>query len=327
MTRAALAAALLLGALLPGCAPKTPPLGHDRLFISDEGQNRVIVLDGDARSTLRTGKRPRGIELSPDQNILYVAASDSNRIEAWDTRTLKHLRDYDSGPDPERFAVSPDGATIAIANEDDSAISFLDLASGKITRDIKVGPEPEGVGISPDAKLVVATSEAASTAHFIDVRSGKLLDSIIVGSRPRHVLFLKKGKQVWVSSEQRGTISIFDSATRHIVATVDLVPAFPDVEQVQAVEMRATRDGQRIFVAMGRGDRVAEIDPVTRKVVRSWPVGHRNWGINLSPDGRRLYAVAGLSGDLTIIDLVDNKLAGTMKLGGKPWGVVAVRKP
>jgi PQQ-dependent catabolism-associated beta-propeller protein len=264
--------------------------------------------------------------LSPDGKTFYVAASDSNRIEAWDVASRRRVRMFGSGPDPERFAVSPDGRFLYIANEDHSAVSFLDLASGRIVREVKVGPEPEGMGVSPDGKLVIATSEAASTVHFIDAASGRLLDSVIVGSRPRDVLFLDGGRRLWVSSEQRGTISVFDPATHRILHVIDLVAAFPDLETVQAVEMEVTRDGKRAFVAMGRGDRVAEIDPATLKVVRSFPTGHRNWGIGLSPDDKRLYAASGLSGDVTIVDLERNRVAQRVKLGGKPWSALAARR-
>ena len=72
------------------------------------------------------------------------------------------------------------------------------------------------------------------------------------------------------------------------------------------------------------GNRVAEIDPTTRKIVRTFPVGNRNWGIAFSPDQTRLYAVAGLSADMTIIDLKTNQVVRTVKLGGQPWGAVAV---
>ena len=48
--------------------------------------------------------------------------------------------------------------------------------------------------------------------------------------------------------------------------------------------MRATRDERRVFVAMGRSNRVAELDPRTYAVVRSFPTGERTWGIALSPD-------------------------------------------
>jgi len=213
-----------------------------------------------------------------------------------------------------------------MASEDHSAVTFTDLRTGKITRVVKVGPEPEGVGVSPDGKLVVATSETANLAHFIDTATGKLLDSVPVGSRPRFVLFLNHGKTVWVSSEQRGTISIFDAATHQIVRTIDLTQSFDIPEPVQAIEMRATHDEKRVFVAMGRSNRVAEIDPATDQVVRSFPTGERTWGIGLSPDETRLYAASDLSGTLTIIDIVHNKVLRTVALGGRPWGAMAARK-
>jgi len=147
-----------------------------------------------------------------------------------------------------------------------------------------------------------------------------------VGSRPRFALFLNGGKTVWVSSEQRGTISVFDTTTRRIVHTIDLTQSFDIAEPVQAIEMRATHDEARVFVAMGRSNRVAEIDPRTYAVVRSFPTGERTWGIALSPDETRLYAVSGLSGTMTIVDLRGNKVERTVALGGKPWGAVAAPK-
>jgi YVTN family beta-propeller protein len=93
-----------------------------------------------------------------------------------------------------------------------------------------------------------------------------------------------------------------------------------------AIEMRTTRDESRVYVAMGRANRVAELDPVSGKVLRWWPTGERTWGIDLSPDETRLYAASGLSGTLTIIDLDAGKVTNTVKLGGRPWGAVAAPK-
>ncbi|HJP70086.1 MAG TPA: hypothetical protein VJ846_14415, partial [Sphingomicrobium sp.] len=182
-----------------------------------------------------------------------------------------------------------------------------------------------GVGVSPDGKLVVATSETANLAHFIQTSSGKLLDSVPVGSRPRFVLFLNGGKTVWVSSEQRGTISVFDAATRQITRTIDLTQSFEIDQPVQAIEMRATHDESRVFVAMGRANRVAELDRVSGKLLHWWPTGERTWGIGLSPDETRLYAASGLSGSLTIIDLIHNRVVKNVEIGGRPWGAIATR--
>ena len=97
-------------------------------------------------------------------------------------------------------------------------------------------------------------------------------------------------------------------------------------EPVQAIEMRATKDQSRVYVAMGRANRGAELDPVSGKVLRWWPTGERTWGIGLSPDETRLYAASGLSGTLTLIDLKRGKVIDTVKLGGRPWGAIAAPK-
>ncbi|MGA0585527.1 hypothetical protein ACO2Q2_00065 [Dyella sp. KRB-257] len=89
---------------------------------------------------------------------------------------------------------------------------------------------------------------------------------------------------------------------------------------VQAVGLVLRPD--RAFVALGRGDAVAEVDPKTFAISRYFPVGHRNWGIGIAPDGKQLVAANGLSGDGTVIDLVANKPVATIAVGGKPWGVV-----
>jgi YVTN family beta-propeller protein len=171
--------------------------------------------------------------------------------------------------------------------------------------------------------VLIATSEVASVAHVIDVASGHITANLPVGSRPREALFLKGGREAWVSSEQRGTIAVIALRARRVVRTIDLVAAFPELPIVQAVEMEASRDGRTVYVALGRGDGVAEIDAATHAIGRRYPTGHRTWGIALSPDGRRLYAAAGLSGTLTIVDLAHGGASKTIDLGGKPWTVEA----
>ena len=324
MNRTWLAAALAVSLNCCG-RPQRPT---DTVFVSNEAGYVTLVdgASGRVEGRLATGARPRGMALSPDGRTLYVAASGSGRIEAWDVHSRNRIAAHNSGSDPERFALSPDGSKMYIASEDHSAVTFVDLTTDRIIREVKVGPEPEGVAVSPDGKLVVATSEVANLAHFIGAGTGKLLDSVPVGSRPRFVLFLDGGRSVWVSSEQRGTISVFDSATHRIVRTIDLTKSFDISEPVQAIEMRATHDEKRVFVAMGRSNRVAEIDPSTFSVVRSFPTGERTWGIGLSPDETRLYAASGLSGTLTIIDLKANQVLHTVAIGGRPWGAIAARK-
>src|SRR5438309_3047858 len=112
---------------LASCSQRPMP-SNDLVFVSNEAGG-VTMLDGATgkiEGELATGPRPRGMALSPDARLLYVAASNANRIEAWDTRSRRLVHTFNSGTDPERFAMSPNGAMAYIANEDHSAVSFLD---------------------------------------------------------------------------------------------------------------------------------------------------------------------------------------------------------
>ena len=292
-------------------------------YVSDEMANVVHVIDAphwSAQSTIVVGKRPRGMVLSHDGKRLYVAVGNDDRIDVIDLATRKVVDHLPSGPDPERFAISPDGRRLYVANENDNAVSFVDIAAKKIVHEVTVGAEPEGMAVSPDGRWVICTSESASLVHFIDATSAKLVDSVLVGTRPRDAQFNADGSQLWVSSETRATVTVFAMPSRKVLHTIDFDADdnAPDTVQAVGIVLRP----QRAFVALGRGNAVAEVDPGTFAIRRYLPAGQRDWGIAAAPDGKRLYAANGLSGDVTVFDLIANKPIATIPVGGKPWGVV-----
>jgi PQQ-dependent catabolism-associated beta-propeller protein len=306
-----------------GLLAVVPALHAETAWVSDEQANVVHVIDGATRravATIAVGRRPRGMAIDRDGKRLYVAVGNDNRIDVIDVPSRKVVDHLPSGPDPERFALSPDGRWLYVANEDDSAVSFVDIAGRRIAHTVAVGAEPEGMAVSPDGHWVICTSESASLVHFIDAATARLVDSVPVGTRPRDAAFSADGRQLWVSSETRATVAVFSMPDRRPLATIDFDddPRAPETVQAVGIALGAART----FVALGRGNAVAEVDPRTFAIRRYFPVGQRNWGIAVAPDGRQLYAANGLSGDLTVIDLAGNRTLATLALGGKPWGVV-----
>ncbi len=141
----------------------------DRVFVTNEKSNNISVINAETlivEDTIDVGDRPRGIGLSPDSSELYVAVSEENKIVVIDPNSLKILRDFEAGSDPETFAVHPSG-NIYISNEDDAKASVYDPKTGKELAVIKVGLEPEGVAISPDGERVIVTSESTNMLHVI----------------------------------------------------------------------------------------------------------------------------------------------------------------
>ena len=160
-------------------------------YVTNETSGDLSVIDADTQqvvATLPLGKRPRGIALSPDGHILYVALSGSppappgvdestlpppdrsaDGIGVVDLRQMKLLRVLPSGTDPEVVAVSHDGSRVFVANEDAGIASVVDVESGKILETFPVGGEPEGVAVQPGAERVWVTSEEDGTVVVFDL--------------------------------------------------------------------------------------------------------------------------------------------------------------
>ncbi|GAB6196702.1 PQQ-dependent catabolism-associated beta-propeller protein [Lysobacter xanthus] len=300
------------------------PSHAEAIYVSDEQGDVVHVIDASnwSHSTIAVGRRPRGLVLTEGGRRLLVAVSGNDRIDVVDLATRRVVDHLPSGTDPERFALSPDGKRLYVANEDDARVSAIDVAARRVVASTGVGAEPEGVTVSPDGRWVIATSETASLAHFIDAATMKSVEDVMVGTRPRDALFTPDGRWLWVTSEMRGTATQFDMRTRKPVRVVDFDHDRDAPDTVQAVGMAYAAGTDRLYVALGRGNGVGEVDARDGRILRYLPAGQRVWGIALSKDGHRLYAANGLSGDVTVIDLQTGRALTTIKTGGKPWGVV-----
>jgi PQQ-dependent catabolism-associated beta-propeller protein len=299
-----------------------------RIFVSNEKDNTITVLDGktfDILKTVAVGARPRGIVLSRDGKSLYICTSDADHIEVADLASLKVIRILPSNPDPEFLALSHDGKTLYVANEDNSEVSVLDVADGRITSEILVGVEPEGMAVSPDDKTVLCTSETTSMAHFIDVTAYTVRASVLVGSRPRFAAFTQDGKRIWVSSEVAGTVAVIDTATHQILHTITFdLPEVPKAA-IRAVGVSLTVEGTKAFVDLGPAHRGAVIDTNTYRVEKYLLVGQRAWLGDFSPDQRSRYTANGISNDMSVIDVKTLEVTQSVPVGQSPGGVVVAQ--
>jgi len=222
--------------------------GDPRVFVTNESGDSVSVIDAASAkviSTIEVGKRPRGIGAAPDGTELYVAVSGENAIAVIDPVTMKVLRKFDSGPDPETFAVHPNG-NLYISNEEHAKASVFDPKTGKLVTEIKVGLEPEGVAISPDGRHAIVTSESTNMLHLISVPEHKIVSNILVGARPRAAAFSADGKLAYATSEISGEVKKIDVASGTIVGKMPLAD-----DKAKPKDILPSRDGGRLFVAGG----------------------------------------------------------------------------
>ena len=316
-TAAALTAALLWHAAAQAQVPTAAPQTGDtyRLYVANEYNADITVIDtatdtviGSISISGRPGVvRPRGMAVSPDGTIIYVAISDfqpqyettEDKIVAIDVRTNKVLQEFKAGGNPERLAVTPDGKQVWASLEALAEGGGYDIATGVEFVKFRVGIEAEGVAISPDGRWVYITAEATHTTTVYDVQNLKIVKHILVGNRPRSVAFSLDGTRAYVSAEIGGTVSVIDVTKNHtVIANINLgLDSRP-------VELIVDPSGKNLYVAGGGTSAIYVIDTATNKVtnVIKEKMGRRPWGVMMTPDGKKVYTANGLSDSVSVID-------------------------
>jgi YVTN family beta-propeller protein len=335
----------LVGAV-PAALGATAPY---QVYVTNERSGDVTVINGDdfgVAATIPVGKRPRGIHLSPDGKVVYVALSgtpiegppqidahgnpifdkkkdddDENAdksadgIGVFDVGARKLRAKLNAGSDPEEFALSKDGRQIYISNEDTKTASVIDIASGKLQHIIPVGQEPEGVTTTTDGKQFYVTCEAGGDIYVVDAQLYSAVTHFKVNGRPRSVAFLAVGGIGFIPSESAGELNIIDSVNAKVLQTIKL----PSGSRPMKVKLSA--DEKRLYVSNGRAGTVSVFDSHSYELLDTIKVGARPWGIGISPDGKFLFAANGPSNDVSVVDLKTNKEVRRIKAGASPWGI------
>src|SRR5262249_9449290 len=143
---------------------------------------------------------------------------------------------------------------------------------------------------------------------------------------------ITRGPRVYVSNEDSNDISIVDSATNTIAATV-FVGKRPR-------GIRLAPDGKTLYVAMSgspkappnardaapppadrRTDGIAAVDVATLTVARILPSGQDPESFDLTPDGKLMYVSNEETAQASLLDLASWSVVKTIKLDDEPEDV------
>ncbi|HEY6619278.1 MAG TPA: beta-propeller fold lactonase family protein [Steroidobacteraceae bacterium] len=345
---------IVLCAALAAGFPVTLPAAPYQVLVTNEKSGDVTVINGSdfkVAATIPVGKRPRGIHLSPDGRIAYVALSgtpiegppqidahgnpifdkkkdddDENAdktadgIGVLDVHAQKLTGKLNAGSDPEEFALSKNGRRIYISNEDTKTASVINIATGKLEHIIPVGQEPEGVTTTPDGKQFYVTCEAGGDIYVIDARSYSAVARFKVNGRPRSVVFLSAGGIGFIPSESAGELNVIDSVHAAVLKTIKL-PAGS-----RPMRVKLSQDEKRLYVSNGRAGTISVFDSHSYELLDTIRVGARPWGIGISPDGKFLFSANGPSNDVSVVDLKTNREVSRVKAGSSPWGIAVTSR-
>ncbi|MFF4189585.1 hypothetical protein [Nonomuraea sp. NPDC001831] len=210
---------------------------------------------------------------------------------------------------PYDVAVSPDGTRAYATNPDYSSVSVIDTATNTITATV-TAPGTR-IAVSPSGAKVYVTGQGTG-ARVIDTATNVSAD--MPGGDGQDIVVSPDGSRVYVSHYVDRRVSVIDTATSNVIATV------PTTGGCQGLAVHP--DGSRVYVADDAAQMVSVINTATNTISRSISVGWPPFSVAVTPDGAGVYV--GLDdGPVTLIDSAGNRVMATIPVEESPLVAVS----
>ena len=231
------------------------------------------------------------------QTRAYVANLRSDFVSVIDTATNVVVQQIPIGFGQVGIDVSPDGmrAYATLMDSSDVAadhpwgrvsdVAVIDTVAGSVLTTIHTAaPYIADITVSPRGDIVLLTDHFNNVVRVLSTANNSIVASIPVGSAPDQVAFSPDGRLAYVSNILSWTVSVIDTATLTVVATVGGVGAGANTVCVSP-------DGGRVYVG-SHWNGVSVIDTSSNTVIANLPLNAPNGPVvamALTPDGTKLY--------------------------------------
>jgi YVTN family beta-propeller protein len=297
-----------------------------------------------------------GLAISPDNEKVFVAGGQQNRIYVFDLKTHKKLAeincnksfdgtDYSDGYIGD-MVLSNDGSKLYAVDQIGFRMMVIDTKSNQVIHNVKTGRYPFGVSLSPDNKTVyVANVGMFEYSYIKSLDKKKLIETAAKyptssygskemkeGVKNDSIEFAGLGDPNAPESFSVWGIDVNKEKPTVISKVKTGVLVGEEIDGISAVggsspnSMVAT--DQFVYVSNGSNDNLSVIDAQQNKVVESIELkldkrlknlkGIIPFGLAISPDQKRLYvAEAGINA-VGVIDLETKKVLGHIPTGWFP---------
>ncbi|HWE50038.1 MAG TPA: hypothetical protein VG273_09630 [Bryobacteraceae bacterium] len=283
-----------------------PAFAQGRLYVADSGEDRVSIVDTQARKVtgeIRVPANPGAMAASEDGLRLYVVSSTRNAVDAIDVKTGRVVRSISTGPLPAGIAVSSDGRRAFVCLAGGDGIEVFDTASFARIKTIPAGKSMRNIYLTPDQTRMIATSTGDKKLVVINARTEQVEFEIPVSGVPGQVAIDSDRNLVIdrIFVQVPGGIEVIDYRARKATSKIALAGAasgggfgitpdrkalwadgaifsLPDLKRVGAYtggDVAFASGGRRAFVSNPDADSVSVIDITTLKELARIPVGKK----------------------------------------------------
>jgi DNA-binding beta-propeller fold protein YncE len=209
--------------------------GKGKVFVSGLGNNSVEIIDlfQGTRSHEITGvPNPQGVAFSPEANKLFVA-SEKGKVYVYDGDSYKLLNtlDFDGGADNLRYDAATKRVYVGCGDDEkNSAIAAIDAMTGKRTDEVyKLGGEPESFQLEKNGPFIYVNVPDLKQILAINRTTKEITRWPVTNLQNFPMALDEADHRIIVGTREPATISIFDTTTGKMVASVPTVQDTDDL--------------------------------------------------------------------------------------------------
>jgi YVTN family beta-propeller protein len=262
-----------LARLIPAAAALllTVPATADTLLVVRKTDNALDFVDpgsGTRLASVPLGFAPHEVSVAPDGQRAAVSNygtgnQPGSTLSIVDLARPAEVRRIDLAPHTRPHGVAwyaPD--RVAVTAEGSRSLLIVDPDAGRIVKAIETGQEVSHmVAVSPDARRAYVANIGSATTTVIDLGAGRKVADIATGKGSEGLALTREGRELWVGARAEDRISVVDTESLSVVATVPIAGV--------PIRVAMSPDGARAYVTSAAASTVTGIDVATRKPVLS----------------------------------------------------------
>ena len=184
----------------------------------------------------------------------------------------------------------------------------------------KLSIEPLPQSLSLKDILLFVSNSGSNYLTVIDRSYGRVVGALTVGNSPMGMAIDEFGDYLYIVNSGDSTLSVLNLNTFQIEDTIDLFAGIDPIE-IALMPEGGMSFGGKLYVANRGSDDVTVVDLLTKRVVKSVPVGDKPSHIAVDSERREVYVTNEESDSLSIIISMNDSVAAQVAVDESPKGI------
>ncbi|HBK08438.1 MAG TPA: pesticidal protein Cry11Aa [Acetobacteraceae bacterium] len=183
------------------------------LTVNGLARNQVDVYDA---ASMKLVKRfpvvatPSHLAYAPDSSTVFVSLQDSDKLAAFDLRTMTPKWTVPVGKTP--AGVLWLNGKVLVADMGTDYLAVVDPETGKVLEHVQTGKGAHNLFLSPDRKILWVNNRAGGTTVSLDSTTLKPIRSYAIPGGPDDMDFAPNGN-IWITRRWAEKVAVLDPAT------------------------------------------------------------------------------------------------------------------